>query len=104
MVTEGFAPTIPEDLPLEEGEVLLVDVRIKLLVLGFVDPVRFRRGQDHLVVRTHPLRDLGKVVELRLVAVRVQLDIGANEPPSVRRSLSGGAAVRSGMGQPPARK
>src|SRR5258708_17477096 len=74
---------VPEDSLLEKGEVLLIDARIELVVFGLVDPVRLGRAENHLRVGAHELRDVAEVLELRLVDVGIELDVGADQPPVV---------------------
>src|SRR6185312_13630126 len=53
--------------------------------VALLHPGWLRRAQDHLVARLHVRGHFGEVVQLRLVDVRRQLDIDAEQPPALRQ-------------------
>src|SRR5215211_6961638 len=75
---------IAEDALLEEGEIALRDVAVELAIALLVDPVRLGGAEDDAIVRRHRVGDLAEVLELRIVDVRLELDVDADEPPAVR--------------------
>ena len=74
-----------EDLVLEEREVVLVVVRIVLPVNLRVDPVRLGIAEDHPVLRGHRLGHQFEIFDLTVVEVRIQLHVGAEQPPAARK-------------------
>src|SRR5438876_4519142 len=82
---QEYGHAVTEDLLLEERQVVFRIVAVVRAVYVGIDPVRLCVAEDDAVTGLHLRRNRAKVIDLRLVDVRIELNVGSDQPPAMRK-------------------